>query len=91
MGATKYPQIAKHLERCKDAIGVGLFYLSIGHRPTEIPDGPRKKVRLSLSEDALSYLEKLKGSDDFSSEREILESALAWVSEQPSYVQLARL
>lgn len=73
----------------REAVAVGLFHLSIGYKPSEIPKEKQTSARLVLSENAQQYLNQI--IHEYKSQREAIIHALAWVKEQPIHIRQTRL
>lgn len=68
-------------ESIKGAVGVGLFYMSLGRRPATIPTGARTKTRIRVSGRAAQYLQQAAAA--FGSVNAALVAAAAFVAERP--------
>ena len=72
-----------------EGIGIGLHYISIGERPENIPNGGniKKRIYLSESEEKIFNLAK----NDFTSKKETIITALAWLNEKPAHVMKTKI
>lgn len=77
-------QIPTCLHEYKDALQGGLYFLAYrGERPTEIPTGDAKSIRLSLPPKGIIVLDEL--VKQFGSRTKVITAALALVSEQSEF------
>lgn len=76
----------------REKIWLGLFYLSIGHKPTSIPGekGEWANTRVRLSLEAKKHYDAIVGQPEFPSKNKIIVSALAWLYERPHLIQRPR-
>ncbi|MBL4761140.1 MAG: hypothetical protein JKY93_00400 [Gammaproteobacteria bacterium] len=81
--------IPRSLKDYRLSVGVGLFYLSIGKRPLNIPVDKTTTARIKLDENALDRLNGL--LPHFKSKREVIICALAWIAEQQEHVQQLKI
>ncbi len=72
-----------------EAIGIGIFYLAMGKRPSAIPEGELKSARVKISTTAKKYLDF--SLPEFNSRNDLLVHALAWVYEQAPYLRRTRI
>lgn len=72
------------------AVDIGLYYLSIGRRPSVIPDEEKSNVRVRLSDRGIELLTTLV-PDQFPSESQAIAHALAWLARQPEHVKQATM
>ena len=71
-----------------ESLGIGLYFLSRGERPAgALPQGDKAKKGFNLSEPALAALQRVMATGRFKSQRDAVETALLWVSEQGPHVQ----
>jgi hypothetical protein len=73
-------------------IAIALFYLSIGEKPTHIPDENEKwtNTKIRLSSEAKRFFDELLARSEFASKNQIILYALAWLHERP-HLQRCRL
>lgn len=73
-------------------IAIALFYLSLGKKPTHIPDENEKwtNTKIRLSSEAKRFFDELLARSEFASKNQIILYALAWLHERP-HLQRCRL
>jgi len=77
-----------------ECVDFGLYSLIAGYRPEtidEIEIGERKAKRVKLSAKGSEYLAALLNSTEFNSKTEIINTALAYLSEQPAWIKKVRV
>jgi hypothetical protein len=74
----------------RDAVGVGLYFLALGHRPKEAITGPGQPRRIKIeSVEAKRFFREV--LPDFKDQKEMIHAALTLVLEAPSHVRRARI
>lgn len=73
-------------------IAIALFYLTIGNKPTHIPDENEKRTntKVRLSSEAKRFFDELLAQPEFVSKNQIILHALAFLHERP-HLQGCRL
>ena len=77
----------------REKIWLGLFYISVGHKPASIPGekGEWANTRVRLSLEAKKYYDEIVGQPEFPSKNKIIVSALAWLHERPHLIQRPKI
>ncbi|MHB1185073.1 MAG: hypothetical protein ACYC4A_10295 [Desulfobulbia bacterium] len=68
------------------SLAIALFYLSIGKKPTHIPDENEKRTntKIRLSSEAKRFFDELLARSEFTSKNQIILHALAFLHERPN-------
>jgi len=84
---TKVVAIPTDLAVYKDTIDYALYQLSLGEFPSSPPTtGNEKQQRITLSPAGNMLLDNLLQTKKYGSMKELIVTALQWISEQPPHV-----